>query len=116
MLIEVSKGELIDKITILEIKSERVKDTDKLININKELEILKSQEFHTELKESLKKINETLWDIEDAVRIHEKMGDFGDLFIEKARSVYKFNDERCRIKRMINIEQGSEIIEEKSYA
>ena len=50
------------------------------------------------------------------MRIHEKMGDFGDLFIEKARSVYKFNDERCRIKRMINIEQGSEIIEEKSYA
>lgn len=115
MRIEVSKGELIDKITILEIKSERVKDELKLKNIRHELEVLVKCEFDTPHKNDLKVVNNKLWDLEDGIRKHEKENDFGEEFIEKARNIYKCNDERCRIKKVINIEHGSDIVEEKSY-
>lgn len=115
MLCEISKGELIDKITILEIKSERIGDPDKLKNVRTELDALRCLEFPTPTKLELKTINQRLWDVEDSLRIHEKNGDFGPVFIEKARSVYTLNDERSRLKREINVCHGSEIIEEKSY-
>jgi CO dehydrogenase/acetyl-CoA synthase beta subunit len=105
MRIEVSKGELIDKITILEIKDDRVKDEEKLKNIRHELDVLLKYEFETPLKERLKVVNNSLWD----------ESDFGEKFIKLARNIYKFNDERARIKKLINIEQGSDIVEEKSY-
>ena len=115
MRIEVSKGELIDKITILEIKDDRMKDEEKLKNIRHELDVLLKYEFETPLKERLKVVNNSLWDFEDAIRRLEDEGDFGDEFIKLARNIYKFNDERARIKKLINIEQGSDIVEEKSY-
>lgn len=115
MLCEISKGELIDKITILEIKSEYIKDPEKLRNVNNELEILRRLEFPTSTKLELKTVNQLLWDVEDSLRIHESEGDFGEEFIEKARSVYKLNDERCRLKKVINLSHNSNIIEEKSY-
>ena len=115
MRIEVSKGELIDKITILEIKDERMKDEEKLKNIRHELDVLQKYEFETSLKEDLKQVNNTIWDLEDGIRNLEKVEDFGDDFIDKARNIYKFNDERARIKKLINLEQGSDIVEEKSY-
>jgi hypothetical protein len=115
MRIEVSKGELIDKITILEIKDERMKDEEKLKNIRHELDVLQKYEFETSLKEDLKQVNNTIWDLEDGIRNLEKVEDFGTDFIDKARNIYKFNDERARIKKLINLEQGSDIVEEKSY-
>ena len=113
MRIEVSKGELIDKITILE--DERMKDEEKLKNIRHELDVLQKYEFETSLKEDLKQVNNTIWDLEDGIRNLEKVEDFGADFIDKARNIYKFNDERARIKKLINLEQGSDIVEEKSY-
>jgi len=115
MRIEVSHGELIDKITILEIKDERITDEGKLKNIRRELDVLMKYEFETTLKKDLKFINSVIWDLEDKIRILEEDDDFGAEFIDKARSIYKFNDERARIKKLINVEQYSEIIEEKSY-
>ena len=116
MRIEVSKGELIDKITILEIKDDRVKDEEKLKNIRHELDVLLKYEFETPLlKERLKVVNNSLWDFEDAIRKLEDESDFGEKFIKLARNIYKFNDERARIKKLINVEQGSDIVEEKSY-
>ena len=115
MRIEVSKGELIDKITILEIKDERVKDEEKLKNIRHELDVLLKYEFETSHKKDLKHVNNTLWDLEDGIRKLEGLNDFGVDFIDKARNIYKFNDERARIKKLINLEQGSDIVEEKSY-
>ena len=115
MRIEVSKGELIDKITILEIKDDRMKDEEKLKNIRHELDVLQKYEFETSLKEDLKQVNNTIWDLEDGIRNLEKVEDFGVDFIDKARNIYKFNDERARIKKLINLEQGSDIVEEKSY-
>jgi hypothetical protein len=115
MRIEVSKGELIDKISILEIKDDRVKDVEKLKNIRHELNVLQKYEFETPHKQALKDVNNTLWDLEDGIRNLEKVGDFGADFIEKARNIYKFNDERARIKKIINMEHGSDIVEEKSY-
>jgi hypothetical protein len=115
MRIEVSDGELIDKITILEIKSERVIDKLQLKNIRHELDVLLKYEFETPHKKELKSVNNTLWDLEDGIRKHEKDNNFGEEFIDKARKIYKYNDERCRIKKIINIEQGSDIVEEKSY-
>jgi len=115
MRIEVSKGELIDKITILEIKDERMKDEEKLKNIRHELDVLQKYEFESSLKEDLKQVNNTIWDLEDGIRNLEKVEDFGTDFIDKARNIYKFNDERARIKKLINLEQGSDIVEEKSY-
>lgn len=115
MLVEISKAELIDKITILEIKCECIKDVEKLKNIHHELKILQQLEFQTDAKQALKDVNKTIWDLEDSIRILEHAHNFGDEFIEKARNIYKFNDERARIKKIINIEQGSNIVEEKSY-
>jgi len=121
--VEVSFGEFLDKIKILEIKSERIKDTDKLVNINKELDLLRTNwennpkskiDISTELK-NLKSINEKLWVIEDDIRDKERNKNFDPQFIELARAVYFSNDERARIKRIINEKLGSNLIEEKSY-
>ena len=123
ILIEVSVGELLDKISILEIKKERIKDTDKLKFINDEYLILKKQldenitlsDQLKKLYEELKAINTKLWDIEDGKRTAEKNKDFGKNFIELARNVYKFNDERAKIKLKINEKLGSSIKEVKSH-
>ncbi len=123
ILVEVSPGEMIDKITILSIKSERIKDETKLTNVNHELEILSlklEQEIphSTELRrlmEKLKLVNEELWDIEDNIRDCERAGNYARKFTDLARAVYKTNDKRARIKRDINLLLGSIIIEEKSY-
>ncbi len=115
MLVNISKGELIDKITILEIKNEKITDEDKLRNVRHELETIGKLEFPTPLKERLMDVNRELWDVEDDLRALEKLGKFDEEFIEKARSVYKINDERSRLKKSINIDEGSELIEEKSY-
>ena len=122
--IEVSVGELLDKITILEIKKERIIDPEKTKNINKELAILKKlwQQFSVNWQSldkeinALKQINEKLWEIEDKIRNKEKEKAFDQEFIELARSVYFANDERSKIKRNINIQTASELIEEKSYS
>ena len=123
ILAEISAGELIDKITILEIKKEKINDDQKLIDINKELISLNStmKEFIPDLnkvsnlKNDLKNINLKLWDIEDGKRSAEKNSQFDEKFIELARSVYKFNDERAKIKLAINNALGSNIKEVKSY-
>ena len=121
--IEISIGEFFDKITILEIKQQRINDKDKLVNINKELSelngLLGSQEFSRadiakEVSE-LKKINEALWDIEDDIREKESKKIFDEDFVELARAVYITNDKRSNIKRAINIKLGSDFVEEKSY-
>ena len=121
---EISVGEFLDKITILEIKSERIKDEAKLENIHKELNTLRqtwsespfSKEDITAEIAALKKINEKLWEIEDYIRDKESEGAFDEQFIELARSVYFTNDERAAVKRKINVKVGSELVEEKSYA
>ena len=123
LTVETSPGELIDKLTILEIKSDRIQDKRSLGHINTELEILnevieKHISVSDELKKliaRLKKINEALWDIEDNIRICEKEKNFGDRFIELARSVYQSNDLRAEIKRDINQLLSSKIYEVKSY-
>ena len=123
ILAEISAGELIDKITILEIKKEKINDDQKLIDINKELISLNStmKEFIPDLnrvsnlKNDLKNINLKLWDIEDSKRNAEKNKKFDEEFIQLARNVYKFNDERAKIKLLINIILGSNIKEVKAY-
>lgn len=128
VFVQTAIGELIDKITILEIKSEKITDPAKLKNINKELAILTEllEKLYTKLtlrkkteaqklKELLKTINEELWQIEDDIRDKERTKEFDKEFINIARSVYITNDERCRVKREINILLGSELVEEKSY-
>jgi hypothetical protein len=120
----VSWGELLDKITILEIKSERIADAKKVANVRKELEELNATVEKTaqltaatrSLVKELKLINEKLWVIEDDIRECERQQDFGARFIELARAVYFTNDERFRLKREINTEMGSALVEEKSYA
>ena len=123
VMAEVQIGELIDKITILQIKMERIKDPAKLINIKAELDTLLAT-YHREvpvsprlqqLWEELRKINTMLWVIEDDIRDKERAREFDDQFVKLARSVYYTNDERCRIKREINFLAGSRLIEEKSY-
>ena len=124
ILIPVSVGELIDKITILEIKSQRIEDPIKLANVQKELDLLNktwaenrpvTPDIETQ-KEILKKINENLWEIEDEIRLLEAEKDFGDRFVELARAVYVTNDRRAEIKKTIDEALGSELTEEKSYA
>ena len=120
MKIEVSNGEIIDKLTILRIKSERISDEDKLSKIIKEYDELKTQAFaildqDDPLYKALYDINNELWDIEDNIRELERKKDFGREFIETARSVYFRNDKRAEIKREINIKTSSGFIEEKSY-
>lgn len=121
---EISVGEFLDKITILEIKSERIKDAAKLENVHKELNILRQtwqaspfsqREIAAEIAE-LKEINERLWEIEDYIRDKESEAAFDEQFIELARSVYFTNDERAAVKRRINVKVGSNLVEEKSYA
>lgn len=122
--VPVSPGELIDKITILEIKVRRFRDEAKLRNVRHELDVLASARDHavpesgelTRLTSELRSVNEALWEIEDAIRDCERQSDFGPRFIELARSVYHQNDDRCVLKRQINELVGSEIMEEKGYA
>jgi NDP-4-keto-2,6-dideoxyhexose 3-C-methyltransferase len=113
----ISHGELIDKITILEIKLENIKDETALKNIENELNLLKKFETPSvkELKEQLKTVNKTIWDTEDELHRIEKTGVFDDNFIKFARQAYTTNDERARIKKDINKLLGSTILEEKSY-
>lgn len=120
MKIEVSNGEIVDKLTIIEIKLSKIKDRIKLDNLRKEFEVLDSAVKKLISKEDplyreLYDTNLKLWDIEDRIRELEKNRDFGDAFIETARSVYFTNDRRSELKRMINGKTGSELIEEKSY-
>lgn len=117
--VPVSIGEVLDKISILEIKSERIDDHNKLNNVRKELaELYCSAAKHRfpKLELELKAVNESLWDIEDQIRVKEKLAEFDDEFIKLARAVYITNDKRAEIKREINIIAGSMLIEEKSYA
>jgi hypothetical protein len=111
---------LIDKITILEIKLERIADDGKWANVRRELDLLRAVAIPpapdwTELAAELKAVNERLWEIEDAIRTCEAAGDFGDRFIALARSVYQENDQRAALKRRINNLLGSAIVEEKWY-
>ena len=123
ILAEISAGELIDKITILEIKKEKISNKEKLIQVDKELvslnETLKKSinDEHKimSFKNDLKNINLKLWDIEDGKRSAEKNNKFDEKFIQLARNVYKFNDERAKIKLAINNALGSNIKEVKSY-
>jgi hypothetical protein len=119
----VSCGELIDKLTILEIKAERIADPDKLANVRDELRLLtelweadpaSATDIGTERAE-LKRINEALWEIEDEIRVKERQQSFDARFIELARSVYRTNDRRAAVKRAINLKLGSRLVEEKSY-
>ncbi len=123
MLVPVSPGEVLDKITILEIKSERIDDAAKLANVREELRLLEATWNDAtaalpaveDEKRRLKAVNEALWEIEDAIRLEEKAGNFGERFIELARSVYFRNDERAAVKREVNLKLGSTLVEEKSY-
>ena len=121
--IPMSFGELIDKITILEIKSERIGDAAKLANVRAELDLLDSTwaahpssraDIRAE-RGRLKAVNELLWDIEDRIRLKEKAQAFDAEFIDLARAVYFRNDERAAVKREINLKLGSSLVEEKSY-
>jgi hypothetical protein len=126
MKIEVSNGEIVDKMTILEIKLDKIQNRIQLENISKEWEILNDcvmnifQIFGNSklynLVDDLSEVNSKLWDIEDWIRDCEKEQRFDKEFVELARSVYKLNDERSEIKRQINLLTKSELIEEKSYS
>ena len=121
--IPVSVGEIMDKITILEIKAERILDAEKLANVTAELDTLRPLVTHDALNTAsikalvaeLKDINEALWDIEDDIREREYAKDFGEAFIALARAVYVTNDKRAEVKKQINLATGSTLIEEKSY-
>lgn len=122
--IEVGAGELLDKITILKIKNERISDAEKLRNIRHELNVLQETwvqaGLHSpevqELERELHEVNSKLWDIEDEIRECEAKKDFGERFAQLARSVYITNDERARIKKAVNTLCNSAIVEEKSYS
>ncbi|HWU62607.1 MAG TPA: DUF6165 family protein [Ensifer sp.] len=118
--VPVSWGELVDKITILEIKAERMDDPKKLANVTRELWLLNRKLSPVaaqvlRLKLRLKEVNSSLWDIEDEIRDCERAKDFGPRFIELARAVYVTNDQRADVKREINFALSSELVEEKSY-
>ena len=124
LLLPAAVGELIDKLTILEIKAERVPDPGKLCNVRRELALLSDLKrsrgisgTHIDtLTAELKRTNCTLWEIEDAIRQCERMGDFGPDFVALARRVYQENDRRAALKRDINVLFGSAIVEEKHYS
>lgn len=124
IVIETGAGELIDKITILQIKTERIVEATKLVNIRRELDMLERARASSlpaspeldRLEDDLKHVNEALWDIEDEIRRCEEAGEFGERFVRLARSVYKQNDRRTALKRRINALTGARIVEEKSYA
>lgn len=123
ILVPVSPGELLDKISILEIKSERMTQPEQLAHVRKELALLQEtwdrsvgdangiQKLHAQLRE----VNQKLWDIEDEIRARERAGRFDADFVELARSVYLSNDRRSQIKKELNLRLGSQIVEEKSY-
>jgi predicted nuclease with TOPRIM domain len=120
MKIEVSNGEIIDKLTIIQIKLERIKDKAKQVNLQKEYNKLieaSSSILNTSdpLYKSLYDVNCELWEVEDHIRDLERKKDFGNDFISTARAVYKINDKRSELKREINIKTSSGLIEEKSY-
>ena len=122
ILVPISVGELMDKIAILEIKSERIKNPRQLENIANELGALRAvrlgnvdRDMLDKLSAELKQVNAKLWDVEDAIRECDARGEFGDPFIELARAVYRLNDERARLKKAINVASGSRLMEEKSY-
>jgi hypothetical protein len=124
ILVEVAAGELVDKMTILEIKMDRIKDEAKLVNIRAELATLRAaraqaiveSEELSRLSAELRRVNEALWRIEDDIRDHERAKNFGPTFVELARAVYLTNDRRSDLKRQINELVGSRLVEEKSYA
>tara|TARA_R110001592_G_scaffold7161_8_gene40377 strand:- start:4316 stop:4699 length:384 start_codon:yes stop_codon:yes gene_type:complete len=124
MKVEVSNGELLDKLSILEIKLKNITDEEKLVNIQNEFDVLNPlaedifdnndsdlQNHYLELEN----INSQLWKIEDDIRECERNKDFGEKFVELARDVYITNDKRCEVKKIINISTGSELVEEKGY-
>ena len=123
ILVEVSVGELLDKISILEIKQEKIKDSEKLKYINNEYNVLrdqfsknvKSDDKINKLFDSLKEINSKLWVIEDEKRMCEKKSDFGESFIKLSRDIHFLNDDRAKIKLEINNYTGSKIKEIKEY-
>ena len=128
MKIEVSNGEIMDKLTILAIKLEQIKDEAKLKNVQTEYDVLApivhgiyealgegETALLQDLHKNLQDINQTLWNIEDQIRVHESKKDFEDDFVELARSVYFTNDERADFKKKINELTGSLLVEEKSY-
>lgn len=122
--VETAPGELIDKITILEIKAARIHDDEKVRNVQVELQTLAEARDRAitatpelqMLTSQLKAANEQLWEIEDDIRDCERSKDFGDKFVDLARSVYRSNDRRAALKREINVLLGSHLIEEKSYS
>ena len=121
--VPVSPGEVLDKITILEIKSERMSDPEKVANVRVELALLqetwkkfiRDDEVIRGLHAQLKEVNEALWEIEDDIRDKERAKEFDERFIELARAVYVTNDRRSKVKKELNLQLGSEIVEEKSY-
>jgi hypothetical protein len=124
ILIQVSPGELIDKMTILEVKLGHMSDPAKLANVRREHNMI-AQTFRENVADTpalakliveLKAANLALWTIEDDIRDHERKGDFGESFVALARSIYRINDERAAIKRRINVLLDSAIVEEKSYS
>jgi len=122
ILVPISVGELMDKITILEIKSERIVNPSQRENIMRELDALRAvglgdvdRAMLERLVAELRRVNARLWDVEDAIRGCDARDDFGAEFIELARTVYRLNDERARIKKAINLASGSRLVEEKSY-
>ena len=124
MNVELPLGDVVDKVTILRIKSERIGAPDKRANVARELDTLKAAWRDATLPdmesleawEPLLTVNGELWDVEDALREHESRADFGPRFVELARSVYHLNDKRAALKRAINEVLGSRLVEEKSYA
>lgn len=123
LLAPISPGELLDKLAILEIKRERIQDPAKLDNVEHEWRVLTEIWSDAQLEASgldglrqeLKTINETLWEIEDEIRECEAQKDFSDRFVALARSVYQTNDRRAEVKKKINLALGSRLVEEKSY-
>ena len=124
MKVEISIGELLDKISVLEIKLLNIKDKEKTKNVYKELKTLNPylqnllDEYGVEMENlytKISKINKTLWDIEDAIREKEAEEEFNEEFVELARSVYIINDQRAAVKKEINLLTKSELVEEKSY-
>ena len=123
ILIPISPGELLDKITILQIKAERISDPTKVANVKTELDMLEKvwseavsdDEVIHQLSAELKSVNEALWEIEDDIRDEERNKRFGERFIELARAVYVTNDERANAKKKVNLHLNSSIVEEKSY-
>ncbi len=123
LLVPVSWGELLDKITILEIKAQRIVDADKRGNVERELAALNAvvtaagtlPDTAQPIIDRLRGVNETLWDIEDEIRDCERAKEFGPRFVELARAVYHTNDKRAAFKRDLNELLGSELVEEKSY-